>query len=891
MKNGLSISGKKFLFLFLIEILFSLGSYAQQFTIKGNVVDSFGEPLTGVSITVKGTTLGTVTDLDGNFTLTLPAASVVSASYLGMLTVEKNVTPSEPVIKIEMKEDTILLNETVVIGYGSIKKSDLSGSVIAIKAEEKNKGAVTSPQELLQGKISGLYITPGDGQPGANATIRVRSGASLNSSNDPLIVIDGIPVSQDAAPGSPNALATINPNDIATFTLLKDASATAIYGSRASNGVIIITTKKATENKVKIDYTSTYSLSDPVNKVKMLSAAEFRKVMDETYPEGSTAGDKLHQIINLFPEQSTDWQDEIFRTGFSIDQNLGISGKIATLPFRISLGYTNNNGTLKTSNYERYTGNLNLNPQFLDKHLSLDINLKGTINNNRFADSGAVNAAAFFDPTKPLYNTDGRYNGYWNFENAETHLPNDLAVTNPLSLLYDTRNTGTTKRSLGNIQLDYKVHGLEDLHANLNLGYDVASGETENYVNPASFQSAKDSDFPDTGQGTSWTNLTRNNLLDFYLNYEKDLASISTNRINAMLGYSWQHFYTNPHAVNKSNPATVGEKDGWEYDNDSGRYIKNGHHAEPKENYLISFFGRINYNLMDRYLLTATFRRDGSSKFIGKNQWGNFPSVALAWSVINEPFMENNHNTLSNLKLRIGYGITGQQSIDDYQFIQRYIFGTNPSTTYLGTYLLKPAGYNPDLKWEETTTYNAAVDYGFMNNRINGSIEYYTKRSKDLLNFGMPAAGTNFVNEIVQNVGEVTNRGLEFNINAIPVKTKNFTWETGYNITWNTNKITQLTAKYNPDYAGVNAGRISLGGSAIILQKHVVDYAPSTFYLYQQIYDENGRPIQNAFVDRDKDGEITEGDLYLTKKSPAPAVYMGFSSSFSYRNWDLVPYV
>lgn len=780
-------------------------------------------------------------------------------------------------MNIILKDDTELLDEVVVIGYGSVKKDDLSGSVVAIKAEEMNKGAVTSPQELIMGKVPGLSVSQGDGAPGAGSTIRIRGGASLNASNDPLIVIDGIPVSNDAAPGTPNALATINPNDIETFTVLKDASATAIYGSRASNGVIIIQTKKGTQDKIKVSYSGTFTAKDPYKRIETLDAQSFREVMQAQYPEGTAQSADIQRILNVYPNQSTDWQDAIYQTGLSTDQNIGIAGKAGFMPFRISLGYNTEKGTLKTSKYERYTGAVNLSPKFFDNHLSVDINVKGTINKNRFADSGAVGAAAFFDPTKPIYDEENRYNGYWNWgivQGAQA----DLATQNPLSLLYDRNNHGTTKRSLGNIQLDYKIHGLEDLHANLNLGYDVAKTTGRNFVNSNSVQSSLDKTFTGLGQGNTWNNLRRNHLLDFYMNYAKNIESIKSN-FDIMAGYSWQHFYYANHDITYSNPTEdLGAKEGYTYDENERHYIRDDHRRIPYENYLISFFGRLNYNFMDRYLLTATLRRDGSSRFSENNRWGLFPSAALAWTISNEPFMKATENVLSKLKLRLGYSVTGQQEIGDYQYITSYSFSTNPNTTYLGTTLLKPNGYSPDLKWEQTTTYNVAIDFGFLNNRINGSIEYYQKHTKDLLNTISAAAGTNFINLITANVGKMKNKGVEANVNAIAIQSKDFTWEVGYNITWNDSKITKLTTTFNPDYQGIDAGTN---------QKHQVGEMPGTFYLYQQVYDENGKPIQNAFVDRNNDGQITEADRYLTHKSPMAKVYMGFSSQFSYKKWDL----
>ena len=554
----------KILIVLIGGLLFAFNSFAQTIAVQGTVKDTAGDPIIGANVVVKGTTNGTITDLDGQFQLQTHPEDIIVVSFIGYQSQE---LPATPIMNVVLKEDTEQLDEVVVIGYGSVKKNDLSGSVVAIKAEDMNKGAVTSPQELIQGKVPGLYVSAGDGQPGAGSTIRIRGGASLNASNDPLIVIDGIPVANDAAPGTPNALATINPNDIETFTVLKDASATAIFGSRASNGVIIITTKKGTQDRIKISYASTYTLKDPYKRVQVMEADAFRKTTLQQYPQGTTLGDAASEMINQYPEQSTHWQDKIFHTGLSTDQNISIAGKTGFLPFRASLGYNTEKGTLRTSKYNRYTASFNVSPKFLDDHLSVDVNVKGTINKTRFAESGAVAAAAFFDPTKPVYNDNGRYNGYWTWETATEsngmteYYPNTLASINPLAMLEQYNNQGKTLRSLGNIQVDYKIHGFEDMRANLNVGYDVAKSTGSRFDKPNSPQAALNTTFKNVGQGATWNSLRRNLLLDFYIDYSKEFTPIHS-RINAMAGYSWQHFYNSDFDITQSNPTESGIKEG-----------------------------------------------------------------------------------------------------------------------------------------------------------------------------------------------------------------------------------------------------------------------------------------------------------------------------------------
>lgn len=873
---------KKRLFLLMWGIMSFLILPAQTYAqVSGVVTDQDNEPIVGASVLVKGTSRGTITDFDGRFQIAADNGATLVISYLGYKAQEVTVTGST--LAVRLVEDTELLDEVVVIGYGAVRKQDLSGSVVAIKAEEINRGAITSPQELLQGRVSGLFVLPGDGAPGAGATMRIRSGASLNASNDPLIVIDGIPVSNDAAPGTPNALATINPNDIESFSVLKDASATAIFGSRASNGVIIINTKKGAAG-LKINYSSTFSAKDPYRKVDVMDADEFYRTISTYYPATTSVGRAAYELLNQYPMQRTNWQDAVYRTALATDQNVSVTGKADFMPYRVSVGYTNENGTLKTSNYERYTGSLTLNPTFLDDHLSVIANLKGTINNNRFADSGVVGAAAFFDPTKPVHDPNG-FHGYWNHLTA-TGAPNLLASNNPLQMLYDVVNEGTTKRSLGNIQLDYKMHFLPELRANLNMGYDVATSTGQNGPLAGSFQAAKDATFPLVGTRTEWNQLRRNQLFDFYLNYKKYFESIRSN-VDVMGGYSYQHFYYSNYDKSFSNDTEdLGAKDGWVYRDGLGQYEREGTYRRPTENFLVSFFGRLNYNFMDRYLLTATLRRDGSSRFSKDNRWGMFPSAAFAWTISEESFMRD-IKVLSLLKLRLGYGVTGQQDINqDYGYIPTYAISTNPESTYLGSTLLKPNGYNRDLKWEETSTKNIAVDFGFLNNRINGSIEYYKKDTKDMLIEIFSTAGTAFTNRFFANVGEMNNKGIEFNVNAQAIQTRDFSWDVNYNITWNTTEIERLTPGGNNEDAGIELGGPGFG-TGLNVQRHINGSAPYTFFLYQQVYGTNGKPIQNVLVDRDGNNVIAPADRYMTGKSPSPDVFMGFGSLFRYKQIDL----
>ncbi len=868
--------------LLVLCMLFSIQAFAQQRVLTGTVKDAKGETLPGVSIMVKGTTNGTATDIDGNFSIKVANGDVLEFTFIGYKTLTVKIE-GQKVLNVILEEDVTQLGEVVVIGYGTVKKNDMTGSVVAIKADELNRGAVTSPQEMLQGKVPGVQILTGDGGPGSGSTIRIRGAGSLHASNDPLIVIDGVPVANDAAPGMANALSTVNPNDIESFTVLKDASATAIYGSRASNGVIIITTKKGKGNKLNLSYSGSFSVVTNSQTVPVMGAKEYREFIDQIYPAGTPKGETVRGLMG---EANTDWQDLIFRNALTHDHNLSAYGNYKDkLPYRVSVGYTNEDGTLETSNFERGTMDISVSPKLLNDHLTVNLNAKGVYIKNRYADGGAVNAAAFFNPTQPAYwyKEDGSIdytttNGYWNWLSGGSGpdaQPNTLAAVSPLSLLYDYKNTNTVHRFIGNAQIDYKIHGFEDLRANLNLGMDITSTDGKKGPRVGSMQAHKDTENPGIGQYEKYTNFRRNHLLEFYLNYNKEIGA---HHIDVMAGYSWQHFYSSDHSVNYFN--ITNEQKGDDYNYPFNR----------TEHYLLSFFGRINYSLFGKYLLTFTLRDDASSRFSKDNRWGLFPSVAVAWNLAQEDFIQN-LQFISTAKVRFGWGKTGQQEINsgDYPYLARYVLSTNQYGQYnMGdggyVYNLTPQAYDPNIKWETTETYNLGIDLGFFNNRITGSVDLYKRKTSDLLNTVAVPMGSNFSNKVLTNIGNMENKGIEITMNFIPVQTPDWNLSIGLNGTFQKIKFTKLTASDDPNYyEGVNGITMGTGG---YLQRHMVGYAPYTFYCYQQAYDHEGKPIQNALVDRDKDGVITSADRYMTNKHPNPDFFYGVNLKLSYKNWD-----
>lgn len=843
----------------LLGLFLSVGAFAQS-SVKGVVKDASGEPIIGATVRVVGAEGGAITDFDGNFAINAAPDAKLQVSYIGYKTVEVPVTAN---MVITLQDDAQLLSDVVVIGYGSVKKSDATGSVIAIEPDEFNKGNRVTMQDALVGKVAGVNVVTGSGAPGSGATIRVRSGASLSASNDPLIVIDGVPVDNSAIEGSSNIIGSINPEDIETFTVLKDASATAIYGSRASNGVIVITTKQGGD-RLSFNYSGSYSVSTVAKTLDVLSAEEFREFVPTV--TGVPANPQ-------FGDANTDWQDEIYRVAFGTEQNLSIGGKIKAInsPFRVSLGYTNQNGIIKTNNYQRVSFGGNIAPSLFDDHLTANINFKLSYENNQDVDESVVGNALRYDPTRPVKTSSPTAStdpglGYFIWTNGGT--PMAIQTDNPVAQLDLTDRSNKVLRSIGSAAITYKVHGLEDLKLNANLGYDVLQSKYRNDVPENAGMMWTSNQKDGTGLMQRGKQIKRNLLLDLFANYDKTFAE--KHKFGIMAGYGWQHFY---------------RKYTLSYDDPQGNQLQSDTHYET-EYYLLSFYGRLNYSFDDRYLLTATLRSDASSRFSKDNRWGLFPSVALAWRVIQEDFLQD-QDVLSDLKLRLGYGVTGQQDIlNDYPYMTTFTVSYPESSykfgdTWYNTY--RPNGYDNDIKWETTTTWNVGIDYGFLKNRIYGSIDYYKRYTKDLLNTINVISGTNYSSVLTTNIGKMENEGVELSINAVPIHTKDWEWTIGFNYTWNDSKITKLNL-IDTGQNFVQTGAIS--GTGKYVQVFMVDERPYTFYLCKQAYDENGKALEGQYVQPDGSVSSTE-TRYATGKSALPTSYMGFNTHLTYKNWDL----
>lgn len=831
---------------------------AAQTTVNGVISEQgTGFTLSDVSVTNETTLEEAYTDMNGNFSIQANEGDRILISMEGYDDIVVNYNNESSINVVMRTSSTYQLDDVVVIGYGTTTHKDATGSMVAVTEKDFNQGLNTAPEQLLTGKVAGLQINTAGGAPGTGSLIRIRGGSSLLANNDPLFVVDGTPMDNGATiAGSSNPLNYINSSDIESISVLKDASATAIYGARASNGVIIITTKRGKKGKkLGINFNSTVSLSERMNQVDVLSADQFRNAVMERGSESVQA---------LLGNSNTNWQDEIFKTALGYDNNVGITGMITdNLPFRVSLGYTNQDGILKTGNFERTTASVSLTPSLFDDHLTIDINARGSYEENQFADAGAIGAAIRMDPTQSVYSDSDRFGGYWEWLLSD--VPNVNANRNPLAMLMMKDDRSFVKRSVGNIKLDYKIHGFEELKATLNLGYDYSESNGRNIVSDSAALS-----YAADGVFKNYNQIRRNQLLDFYLNYNKEFASIKS-RIDATAGYSYQSFDYDNFEINqnfrgtKENPETY-------YDINT--------------RVLIGFFGRLNYTFNEKYLLTATIRRDASSRFAEDVRWGWFPSVAAAWNIADEDFLKNSE-TVSNLKLRLGWGVTGQENINGrpYPYLPVYLSSTNQYAYYpMGDNfvpILRPNIYNPLLKWEEQTTWNIGLDFGFFNNRMWGSVDFYKKITNDLLS-EIAAPLPNLNNLIIANVGNMENKGVEIALGGDVIRTTDLTWTLNANATYNENKITELTGGGNDFYT---LGGIS-GGLGNNLQVNMVGVAAQSFYVYEQVYDENGNPIQGAYVDQNGDGTINEQDLRPFHNG-RPDWTLGLSSNLNYKNWDL----
>lgn len=845
-------------------LLLAQVSFAQNRNITGKITDSKdGTNLQGVTVSIKGTRTAVQTQADGTYTISVPAdATTLVFSSVGFAT-QEILIEGKTSVDVSLVISNASLGEVVVVAYGTRRRGDLTGAVTSVSSKDFQKGNINSPEQLLQGKVAGLQITSGGGSAGGGSRIRIRGGASLTASNDPLIVIDGVPVEGNGVSGSANLLNTINPNDIESMSVLKDASATALYGSRASNGVIIITTKKGTKGKLRFNFNTQVSAGIIGEKVEVLSADEVRNIIN-----ADAVATGINTYKNLLGTANTDWQDEIYQAAIGFDNTISVSGSLGKLPFRASIGYLNQDGNLKTNNFQRISSSLNLSPKFLKDHLSVNLSVKASQTKNRFADEGAIGSAISFDPTKPVMSGNKNWGGYYEWLQAN-NAPIDLSTRNPMALLNLRNNNSEVGRVIGNVQVDYKLHFFPDLHVLLNFGLDRSSGSGDDNTDSVSATNYKT-----MGRFVHYEQTKTNTLADVSLFYTKEIKSIKS-KIDVLVGHSYQAFRTNT-----NNYAAYGQ-DGSLIPGSSPNFPD-----DESEFRLESYIGRVNFTFNNKYLLTASIRSDASSKLNPLDRTGYFPAVAVAWKLKDEFFQSA--NVLTDLKLRLGWGITGQQDgLGYYTYLPRYSQGRSTATYQFGntfvTYL-RPEGYDPFLKWETTTTSNVGLDFSFLNNRISGSADYYFRKTKDLLANVTVAAGANFVNRITTNVGNVESKGVEFTLNTTPVKTADLTWDLGFNYTYNKATITNLLKNPDPNFKGEPVSGIG-GGTGNTIGIHSVGNSPYTFLVYKQVYDKGGKPIEGLYEDINRDGIINDDDRYLYKK-PAADVLLGFNTQVSYKQFS-----
>jgi TonB-dependent starch-binding outer membrane protein SusC len=867
-------------------LLTSLEGLAQQVQVTGKVTSSDdGSALPGVSVVEKNTTNGTVTDSEGAYSINLNGDVTLVFSFVGYATQEVVVT-GRTVIDIVLQSDITALSEIVVVGYGQQEKRDVTGVVTAVDSKAFNKGAIVSADNLIIGKIAGVQISPGSGEPGVGSAIRIRGGTSINASNEPLYVIDGVPVASDGTAAGRNPLNFLNPNDIETFTVLKDASAAAIYGSRAANGVIMITTKKGKSGKPQLTYDGFFSAGTIAKRYEVFNADQFRAVVTAKAPGN----------LEFLGNANTDWQDQIYQTAIGYSHSLSLAGGSDNFTYRASLGHQEQEGIIKTSYTKRTNVAINLSQKFLNDDLTFTANIKGAQTEDRY-NPGVVGSAIAYDPTQPVYDELSPFGGYneWYDSLDGKRVPVFQATSNPVAELDLVKDIGTVFRALGNFQVDYKVRPVPGLRANINLGYDITRGQRKSF-RPSYLKSQVS---PDTGRITIQHPVKYNKLLEAYIAYERDLASIQS-KLDLTAGYSWQEYYSE----NQGFDATRLTTDIYGYDNP--RVAKQTIPFDPFPqnrfepygvNRLISFFGRVNFSHKDKYLLTATVRRDGSTRFGPLSRWGVFPSAALGWRVINENFMAGLGDVFSDLKLRVGYGITGNQDgIPNYSYIPSYSPSNQTAqyqfgNTFYGT--VRPSGYDQSLQWEETASLNIGIDFGVLNNRLTGSVEFYQKNTSELLFKRAVPPGSNLTNQIISNIGKMKNSGVELTLDAVVIDKGDLRWNVSFNTSFNNNEIVALDGSDDPSFKGYPTGDIS-GGVGNKIQILKVGQPAYAFYAYKQKLDENGNPVSDnngnatladMYEDVDGNGSVDANDL-RPYKQPSPKMLYGLTSMLNYKNFD-----
>ncbi|WP_298524386.1 SusC/RagA family TonB-linked outer membrane protein [uncultured Christiangramia sp.] len=831
-------------------------SFFAQNTVSGNVTETAtGLPVPGVNVIVQGTSNGTTTDFDGNYTISnVSNEDILVFSFIGFVT-QQVPFEGQSTIDITLDEDSATLDEVVLIGYGATSEQDATGAVEKISSETFNQGAVVAPEQLIAGKSAGVQITPGGGAPGQGGTIRIRGGSSLSASNDPLIVVDGVPLDQRGVAGSRNALNSINPNEIEDFTILKDAAATSIYGSRASNGVILITTKKGKKDSpFQFTYDLKTSIGNVIDKVDVLNADEFRNLINNT--PGTDP--------SLLGNANTDWQDEIYETSVGAIHNFTATQGIGNFYYRLNFNHTAETGVIRKDYYERNAFNISLNQDLFDNSLKLTLTSKNSLDKNKFSNGGAIGSAVAFDPTQPIYDETLPFGGFFEFNRLSGGeiTQQNLATRNPIALLEQTTDQNQTRRSITNLNAEYKVPFLTGLKAVVSAGFDYAEADGDKFTPVFAASNTSNID-----QFEDYSNINRNLLLDTYLNYKTELGFFETD-VDVTAGHSYQEFYSTSNVFGTEQ--------------DQIRALP----RDINRNSLESYFARASFDINNRYLISGSIRADGSSRVSPDNRWGYFPAASIGWKIHNEEFLESSR-VLNELKLRGGYGETGNYEIGrNYGYLglytpsqggARYQFGNEFIST------IRPEEYDEDLKWESLINYNAGIDFGLFDNRLSGSVDGYYRETKDLIATVPVPAGANLSDQLLTNVGTTVSKGIEIGLSGDIARSEDFNWTLGYNISFQELEITELSLGDDPNFF-IPQGGISGGvGNNIQLWKEGFD--PTTFFVFRQVYNDAGQPIEGAYVDVNGDNQITEADKQPYKKA-TPDYYMGLTNTMNYKDFD-----
>ncbi|WMN11232.1 SusC/RagA family TonB-linked outer membrane protein [Marivirga salinae] len=867
-KNGVplgkrTISWRGLLTAFLM-VFATFQLQAQERTVSGTVTDaSTNETLPGTSVRIKGTSQGTTTSLDGEFKLEVSAEDVLVFSFIGYKKQEIEVG-ARSVIDVQMQEDISQLGEVVVVGYGQQEEKDVTGVVSTVKEESFNRGQIASPERLITGKIAGVDVTPGNTRAGG-AGITIRGVGSINAQSQPLVVVDGVPINNDGSSGTRNANNFINPADIESVTVLKDASATAIYGSRGAAGVILYTTKSGKKGENTVTYDGSFTFSEILREPDFLSTQNFRNAVRQFSPQNE----------NRLGESDTDWFNEVTRSTLSQNHNLSFSGATEKINYLVSVNHMDNKEVIKGDRNQVTRLSMRLKTTVLNDHLDITFNTKNALTNDEYKPN-VVGTAVSFDPTRPVYDPEAEeFGGYYEWNESS------IDPINPVSTIEQTQSIGENRRSFNSINFDLKIPGVEGLTLSATGSYDLRNGQNKVFE-PFTLRNDNRDGYMQRSTNNAYTTT-----LFSTLNYNR---SFGASDLDILGGYEFQEVFSETTGYEGIN--LTDDSKSFNDPTVIPREFIDLYRAFPITNQLQSYFGRVNYSYDDKYLLTVTGRMDGSTRFGFGNKYGFFPSAALGWRVIEEDFFQGLTGVFNDLKLRVGWGQTGNQNIGDYRYDKFYFLSDASATYQFGDeyiQLLRPTAVDPNIQWERLISTNIGVDFSLMKGRLSGSLDVYDKTTDQLLyNVPVPAA-TNVGDRVITNIGEMNNKGIELALNYIAIDNEKFGLDLNYNFTYNQNTIVKLDNEIDENSPGIQVGGITgdIGRTIQVLQ---VGKPISTFYSYNHLYDDAGNPLtggtNSIYEDINNDEQINENDLQTQGVAIHP-IFTNLSSNMRYGNFDL----